>query len=110
MGFQKGHAKVGGRCRGTPNQYSPDLRAMVIEAFHRAGGVDYLVRVAEERPAIFCRLLARLIPRQVMIVRPAGATLEELLVLAHHRRVELAPPAPACGSSPAPNDGTAIAD
>ncbi len=81
VSFEKGHAKVGGRRRGTPNRLSPNLRAMVLEALHRAGGVDYLVQVATEHPATFLRLLGKLIPRQLEARAPT-TSLATLIVTA----------------------------
>jgi len=57
--------KTGGRTKGTPNRTTAAVREAIHEAFERAGGVDYLVRIAEEHPEVFCRLIARLVPSQI---------------------------------------------
>ena len=50
---------------------------MVLEALHRAGGVDYLVWVARKHPAVFIRLLIRLLPRrEVEHVEPPRAIIK----------------------------------
>ena len=35
------------------------------QAFHKAGGVDYLVKLSEEEPRTFGTLLGKLIPQEV---------------------------------------------
>jgi hypothetical protein len=66
--FKKGHAKIGGRRRGTPNK-ATDLRALIMEALDRAGGiggaVGYFVWLSHKKPTLFVRLLLRCIPRYV---------------------------------------------
>lgn len=57
--------KTGGRQKGTPNKLTGELRAAIREAFERAGGVEYLVSVAHENPAVFCGLLGRILPMEV---------------------------------------------
>ena len=65
MGFERGHTKVAGRRRGTPNKVPPEVRLMVVEALQRLGGVDYFVWLARKHPLAFVRLLGRLLPRPV---------------------------------------------
>ena len=43
----------------------PDIRAMTLKALMKAGGVDYLVRQAEENPQPFLALLGRIVPREL---------------------------------------------
>lgn len=33
----------GGRTKGTPNKLTSDVKAMILEALDKAGGVNYLV-------------------------------------------------------------------
>ena len=54
----------GGRQKGTPNKVTQSLRDAVQIAFDRVGGVDYLVRLAEEDPKIFVPLLAKTMPSE----------------------------------------------
>lgn len=42
-----------------------DLREIIENAFHAAGGRDYLVSVAKRRPDVFCNLLGKIIPSEV---------------------------------------------
>ena len=67
MKFQAGEPRPenAGRRPGSPNKTTAAVRDALIEAFERAGGVDFLVGLAETDPATFARLLARLIPNEV---------------------------------------------
>ena len=47
-----GHAKAGGRQKGTPNKVTADLREAIMHAFDKVGGEDYLVRVARKNPQV----------------------------------------------------------
>lgn len=55
----------GGRQKGTPNKTTRAIREMVTEALDRAGGVDYLVRQADENPGPFMTLVGKVLPLQV---------------------------------------------
>ncbi len=61
----KGFPKTGGRKKGVGNRDTAELREMTSEALRRKGGVKYLVWLAEAHPAIFGRLLAKLIPQAI---------------------------------------------
>ncbi len=61
----------GGRAKGTPNHLTADIKTAIERAFTKAGGEDYLVRIARENPAIFCQLLGRVIPKQLEHSVPA---------------------------------------
>ena len=54
-----------GRPKGTPNKITGDLKAMILGALDKAGGVDYLVRQAEESPAAFMTLVGKVLPLQL---------------------------------------------
>lgn len=60
--FIPGHAPRGGRPRGSANRTTAGLREAVMEALDRAGGVEYLERLANDDPKIFASLLLRLLP------------------------------------------------
>ena len=59
--FKKGHRKLGGRKRGTPNAFSPDYKQAILEAAHRVGhdgngedgAVGYFSWVGERDPDFF---------------------------------------------------------
>lgn len=42
-----------------------DIRECIENAFHAAGGRDYLVGVAKRRPDVFCGLLGKIIPSEL---------------------------------------------
>jgi hypothetical protein len=50
--FQKGRKKTGGRKKGTPNKFSGEVRALVLQALHELGGAEgfkgYVKRIAQE--------------------------------------------------------------
>jgi hypothetical protein len=64
VGENKGNAGKG-RPKGSPNKTTRAIREAVVEAFDKAGGVDYLVQLAKEDPRTFCTLIGRVIPLQV---------------------------------------------
>jgi hypothetical protein len=57
--------KTGGRKKGTPNKISGAIRQDVLAAFARVGGAKYLEKVARKQPAVFCNLLAKLLPTEL---------------------------------------------
>ena len=66
--FKKGHKKIGGRKKGTPNRVSPSLKRVILEAADRVGrdgtGKDgvrgYFTWVAAQHPRVFTlELLSR---------------------------------------------------
>ena len=56
-----------GRPRGAVNKVSAQVKQAIYEAFEKVGGQEYLVKIAQEQPAVFCRLLARLLPGELKI-------------------------------------------
>jgi hypothetical protein len=56
--------KTGGRQKGTPNKTTRDMKAAIMEAFERAGGVDYLHALANDEPRTFATLLAKVMPSE----------------------------------------------
>jgi hypothetical protein len=56
-----------GRPRGVPNRLSGELREMILESLHAAGGVAYLSRMADEQPAAYLSLLAKLLPLEASL-------------------------------------------
>ena len=63
MSCVPGSPKTGGRPKGSANIITRDLRNMVMTALSEAGGVEYLVKQANERPEVFFRLLAKCLPQ-----------------------------------------------
>ncbi len=61
-----GEGKAGpGRKKGVPNKFTADVKAMVLEALSKAGGVDYLVGQSESNPTAFLSLVGRVLPLTV---------------------------------------------
>ena len=60
---------------------------MVLTALSRAGGVDYLVRQAENNPGPFLQLVSKCLPKE--ITHEAGPTLLEALKQAAQRRTTI---------------------
>lgn len=61
----KEDAKKGGRPKGIPNKINIDIKNMIMEALEDAGGKDYLIRQADENPAAFMGLVAKIIPKDI---------------------------------------------
>ena len=59
-----GRRSGSGRKRGTPNKLTKDLKELIQGALEAVGGQAYLEKVAREQPAVFCALLARVLPLQ----------------------------------------------
>ena len=62
--------KTGGRRAGTPNKIGAEVRAAILDAFVQVGGSSYLVRVANEHPAVFCALLGKILPTEIAADEP----------------------------------------
>lgn len=56
-----------GRPVGSTNKISKDLRQVIEAAFHKAGGRDYLVKVAHQRPDVFLALVGKIIPQETRL-------------------------------------------
>lgn len=64
--FVKGEKRPGqGRPKGSTNKQAQLIRDMVAQALDGAGGVDYLMRVAESHPGPFLSLVGKVIPVQI---------------------------------------------
>lgn len=61
-----GKGKAGpGRPKGVPNKTTAALKDMILGALDKSGGVDYLVRQAEENPGPFLSLVGKVLPMTV---------------------------------------------
>lgn len=54
-----------GRPPGMQNKQTRELKDMILKALDKAGGVAYLTRAAQQKPAAFLALLGRVLPMQV---------------------------------------------
>jgi hypothetical protein len=61
----KGRPKTGGRQKGTTNKLTADVKAMILEALDKAGGVDYLLTQAQSNPNAFLTLVGKVLPMQL---------------------------------------------
>lgn len=70
MARPKGQPKLGGRKKGTPNKLTSEIQTMILEALDKKGGVKYLEKQADEKPAAFLALVGKVLPLTVA----SGAT------------------------------------
>ena len=54
-----------GRPKGAQNKLTKTIKAAIEGAFDKAGGVDYLARMANEQPVAFMTLLGKVLPTQL---------------------------------------------
>lgn len=54
-----------GRKKGVPNKNTALIREMVAQALDEAGGVSYLVSVAQSNPGPFLALVGKVLPVQL---------------------------------------------
>lgn len=66
-----------GRKSGTPNKVTASVKAAILEAFEKLGGVDYLVKVGQEDPKTFLALVGKVLPTQI---EPSEETSGELVI------------------------------
>lgn len=55
----------GGSRKGIPNKTTAQLKDMILQALDGAGGVEYLQRQADEKPAAFLALVGKVLPMTV---------------------------------------------
>jgi hypothetical protein len=79
MAWPKGKPRPpnAGRRAGTPNK-AAHIRDAVMMAFDAVGGQKYLVRIANEQPAVFCTLLGKILPHE--LATSGGALKTEVLL------------------------------
>lgn len=63
-GSKKGERR-GGRQKGTPNKFNADVKAMILQALDKAGGVEYLWQQSEANPTAFMALVGKVLPMTV---------------------------------------------
>lgn len=54
-----------GRPRGAQNVMTKTLKEALEESFHRLGGVEWLMALAESDPGTYARLLIKLLPTRI---------------------------------------------
>ena len=71
--FKPGHAKVGGRKKGTPNRFTGALKDIILSALAnakqpgqtRAGSEEWMKQLAKKNPRAFASLLGKLLPTKI---------------------------------------------
>jgi hypothetical protein len=71
VGANRGNAGKG-RPKGSPNKATAEVKQMILDALEGAGGVDYLMEQAKEKPAAFLTLVGKVLPLQVNGAGPDG--------------------------------------
>ena len=71
----KGVKTGGGSRKGKPNKITASVKASILEAFEKVGGVDYLCKQAEANPTAFLSLLGRILPTQTELTGKDGQEL-----------------------------------
>lgn len=61
-----------GKPKGAVNKVTQELKQMILDALDGAGGVEYLQRQADEKPAAFLALVGKVLPMQVSGPGPDG--------------------------------------
>jgi hypothetical protein len=79
----------GGTRKGKSNSDITRIRSMVGEALYRAGGVNYLVKQANENPGPFLQLLSKCLPKDVVTTAELGPNLAAALHAAMQRRLTI---------------------
>ncbi|WP_343735327.1 hypothetical protein [Acidovorax sp.] len=60
-----GKREGAGRPAGSLDKGNALIREMIVEALDQAGGVEYLVRQANAKPAAFLALIGKVMPVQI---------------------------------------------
>lgn len=81
----KGRPKTGGRAKGTTNKLTADVKAMVLQALDKAGGVAYLLKQAQTNPNAFMTLVGKVLPLTLSgdPENPVGVTVIERVIVRH---------------------------
>lgn len=66
-----------GRTKGAKNHFTREILDALRESFHRLGGTEWLIKLGQEDPASYARLVAKVMPTQ--IEGEVRTTLEQLL-------------------------------
>lgn len=68
-----------GRPKGVPNKNTTALKEMILQALDGKGGVDYLVRQADENPTAFLSLVGKVLPMTVAGAGDKGEHIVEVV-------------------------------
>ena len=82
-------SKPAGRPHGSKNKNTLKIKDAMMRAFQRAGGEDYLVRLAKTDKALFVNLLTKIIPSEVNVSGSVLVDVGNAMLLAEQRRTSL---------------------
>lgn len=63
--MEGGKKSGAGRPKGSKNKITKELKAAIEGAFNEVGGQSYLVGIARDNPAVFCKLLGQVLPKEI---------------------------------------------
>jgi hypothetical protein len=66
---QISYLRPNGRPKGVPNKNTSEIKAMILRALDKVGGVEYFAVQAEKNPSAFLALVGRIMPAP----KPEGA-------------------------------------
>jgi hypothetical protein len=69
-----------GRPKGIPNKNTQALKDMILGALDKKGGVDYLMKQADENPTAFLTLIGKVLPMTIAGTGANGQHITELVV------------------------------
>lgn len=73
--FKKGQVRGPGRPKGTPNKTTKELKEMILAALDESGGVEYLVKRANDpkTASAFLSLIGKVLPTTIQGTNPDGS-------------------------------------
>jgi len=74
--FGKGNP---GKPKGATTKINADVKAMILEALHHAGGAEYLCMQAYDNPKAFLALVGRVLP--LSLASPDGGPLAGVVLV-----------------------------
>ena len=76
MAFKKGESgNPSGRPLGRKNLYTKDIKTAYLEAFEKLGGINALVKWAQDNPGQFYSHMAKMLPKDVEIKSDSELTI-----------------------------------
>lgn len=84
--FSKGHPRVGGRQKGSPNKVTASISQALTDAFDNLGGVPSLVKWGEANRGEFYKLWSKLVPRDVKVGGEGGGPVQVVVRIAREGR------------------------
>ena len=92
------------RPKGSKNKATIKIKTALTNAFEKAGGEKYLLKVARNDPKTFCGLLAKIVPSELNISGTVLIDIGQAMVEADSRKKQLeATRPPLIDVTPIPN-------